>query len=46
MNNLEHYNPVEIGYEVVQCGGSVEGGLLGGCLDVFIEVMGTSIWPT
>ena len=46
MNTLKPYHPEEIGYEVVQGGGTVEGELLGGCLDVFIEVMGTSIWPT
>ena len=44
MNTLKPYHPEEIGYEVVQGGGTVEGELLGGCLDVFIEVMGTSIW--
>ena len=33
------------GYEILQGSGKVEGELLGGCLDVFVELMGTEIWP-
>lgn len=40
------YHPEEIGYELVQGAGIAEGPLLGGCLDVFIELLGTSIWPS
>ncbi len=34
------------GFEVLQGRGKVRGHLLGGCLDVFMMVIGTSIWPT
>lgn len=34
------------GYEVLQGKGKAEGLLLGGCADVFIEVLGTKIWPS
>ena len=40
------YHPEEIGYELLQGGGVVEGPLLGGCLDVFIELTGTVLWPS
>lgn len=46
MNRRKPYHPEEIGYEVLQGSGAAEGELLGGCLDVFIELMGTSIWPS
>ncbi len=36
----------EHGYELLQGEGVVEGELLGGCLDVFPMVIGTSIWPS
>ena len=45
-NVLKQYHPEEVGYEVLQGSGVVEGELLGGCLDVFIELLGTSLWPT
>ena len=34
------------GYEVLQGEGVVTGHLLGGCIDVFMIVNGTSLWPT
>lgn len=34
------------GYEVLQGRGKVRGHLLGGCLDVFMMVNGTKIWPS
>lgn len=46
INRLRPYHQEEIGYEVLQGKGTTKGELLGGCLDVFIELMGTSIWPT
>lgn len=46
INTLRQYHPEEIGYEILQGSGSVEGELLGGCLDVFVEDVGTSIWPS
>lgn len=33
------------GYEVISGKGNVTGHLLGGCLDVFLMVIGTDIWP-
>jgi len=35
----------EHGYELLQGGGVVTGELLGGCIDVFPMIIGTSIWP-
>ncbi len=46
IHTLRQYHPEEIGYEVLQGSGVVEGELLGGCLDVFIELTGTAIWPS
>lgn len=34
------------GYEILQGSGTVTGQLLGGCIDVFPELLGTSLWPT
>lgn len=34
------------GYEVINGQGTVQGHLLGGCLDVFTMANGTKIWPT
>ena len=36
----------EHGYEVLQGKGTVEGELLGGCIDVFPMLIGTEIWPS
>lgn len=33
------------GYEILQGSGKVEGELLGGCVDVFVELFGTELWP-
>lgn len=46
INTLRQYHPEEIGYETVQGSGAVEGRLLGGCIDVFVELLGTSLWPS
>ena len=45
IHTLRAYHPEEIGYEILQGSGAAEGELLGGCLDVFIELTGTPIWP-
>ena len=45
MHRLKPYHPEEIGYELVQGGGTVEGRLLGGCIDVFPMLWGTALWP-
>lgn len=34
------------GYEILQGNGCVQGHLLGGCIDVFMMVNGTEIWPS
>ena len=34
------------GYEILQGSGTVTGELIGGCIDVFPEIIGTSIWPS
>lgn len=34
------------GWELLQGRGSVEGHLIGGCIDVFPMIIGTSIWPS
>lgn len=46
INTLRQYHPEKIGYEVLQGSGAVNGPLLGGCADVFIELLGTPIWPS
>ncbi len=46
IHTLRQYHPEEIGYEILQGSGAAEGELLGGCLDVFIELTGTGLWPT
>ena len=45
INTLRQYHPEEIGYELLQGRGVAEGELLGGCIDVFPELIGTPIWP-
>ena len=35
----------EHGYELLQGDGVIKGHLLGGCIDVFVMVTGTEIWP-
>lgn len=34
------------GYEILQGKGVVTGQLLGGCIDVFPQIIGTSLWPS
>ena len=46
IHTLKQYHPEEIGYELLQGSGVVEGELLGGCIDVFPELIGTPIWPS
>lgn len=43
---LKPYHPELTGYELLQGSGTAEGPLLGGCLDVFIELLGTPLWPS
>lgn len=46
IHTQKQYHPEKIGYEIIQGSGVAEGELLGGCLDVFVELLGTSIWPS
>lgn len=46
MNKQLKTRPEEHGYELLQGSGTVEGFLLGGCLEVLQICNGTSIWPT
>lgn len=46
INKLREYHKEEIGYEIIQGKGIAEGKLLGGCIDVFVEDIGTPIWPS
>ena len=39
------YHPDDRGYDVIQAGPAAEGELLGGCIDVFPEIIGTVLWP-
>ena len=45
MHRFKQYHPEQIGYEVLQGAGAAEGELLGGCADVFIDTVGTPVWP-
>jgi muramoyltetrapeptide carboxypeptidase LdcA involved in peptidoglycan recycling len=45
MHRFKQYQPEQIGYEVLQGAGAAEGELLGGCADVFIDTVGTPVWP-
>lgn len=40
------YHKEETGYEIISGSGCAVGTLLGGCLDVFIELLGTPLWPS
>ena len=46
MRRVKPYHPDDRGYDVIQSGPAAEGELLGGCIDVFPEIIGTSLWPT
>ena len=46
MHRRKAYHPEQIGYEILQGSGAAEGPLLGGCIDVFPEVVGTAVWPS
>ena len=46
INVARQYHKDEHGYEVLQGKGKVQGELLGGCVDVFIELLGTPLWPS
>ena len=46
INIARKYRKEEHGYEVLQGRGEIVGQVLGGCIDVFPMVVGTSIWPS
>lgn len=45
-SNLQTPRFPNTGYEILQGNGNVTGELLGGCVEVFIELMGTPLWPS
>lgn len=45
-NILKKTIPEEHGYELLQGSGTVTSKVLGGCIDVFPMMVGTSIWPS
>lgn len=46
--HINEYTPryENTGYVLLQGKGKVVGNLLGGCIDVFAELLGTSLWPS
>lgn len=46
ISKSKRHIPDEKGYEVIQEGNTVQGRLLGGCIDAFPMYNGTAIWPT
>lgn len=46
VNVKRKFYPNKRGYQVLQGSGKVKGRLLGGCIDVFIVLFGTKIWPS
>ncbi len=46
INKQRQLLPEEHGYEVLQGKGKTAGHFLGGCLDVFIMLLGTKLWPS
>lgn len=45
INVARKFYPNKKGYQVLQGKGNVKGRLLGGCLDSFVYMLGTCIWP-
>ena len=46
INTPRKYHKEEVGYQVLQGTGRVQGELIGGCVDTFTYLLGTSLWPT
>ena len=46
MHKRRKIRPETHHYEVLSGGGTIRGQLLGGCIDVFPMIVGTSIWPS
>ncbi len=46
INKERKYYKDNKGYEILQGHGKVTGELLGGCADVFIELLNTKLWPS
>lgn len=45
INKVKKMKKEEHGYEILQGSGKVVGPLIGGCIDVFPVINGTSLWP-
>ena len=46
INKVKKIKEEEHGYEILQGSGYIEGEILGGCIDVFPMIVGTSVWPS
>ena len=46
INEDRKWRTEEKGYEILQGTGKAQGELLGGCIDVFVDIIGTKIWPS
>lgn len=46
INTARKFYPNKRGYEVINGKGKVKGELLGGCINTFVYLIGTPIWPT
>ena len=46
INTPHTLKPDHRGYEVINGNATVTGHLLGGCIDVFVMAIGTTVWPT
>lgn len=46
INVKREVEPDTKGYEILQGTDKVEGTFLGGCIETFIDIIGTSLWPT
>lgn len=46
VNKTRKYYEEKIGYKILQGKGKVQGELIGGCVDTFIYLMGTPLWPS
>ena len=46
INTPRKFYPNKRGYEIINGKGKVKGELIGGCIYTFIEMFGTSLWPS
>jgi len=46
IHTARKFYPNKRGYEIISGKGKVKGELLGGCIETFVYLMGTPLWPT